>query len=259
MSNEKNSTTMNNPNLHNPHLDGDAFFLEGGKVGIFISHGYTATAAEVRLIAEKFHEAGYTVAGPLLAGHGTQVEDLNNATWQDWVESGEETLQKLFETCNQVWVAGESMGGVVALYLASQNPKIAGVMLYAPAIRLVMNTFDKLKLYLGSLLVAEVPRASLDGSDNWQGYPGLPLKGAIQLLRFQKVTLPQLSKIKQPVLIFQGRKDTTVAPEAGEMIMSGISSQVKEHHWMKNSSHAIVLDVELDDVAQLSLDFIQRV
>ena len=117
--------TQGNKALHNPHLDGDPFFLEGSKTGVFLSHGYTATAAEVRLLADKLHVAGYTVAGPLLAGHGTKVEDLNNATWQDWVESGEETLQKLFETCDQVWVAGESMGGVVALYLAAQNPKIA--------------------------------------------------------------------------------------------------------------------------------------
>ena len=258
MNRKEKSTTINNPKLHNPHLDGDAFFLEGGKTGIFISHGYTATAAEVRPIAEKLHAAGYTVAGPLLAGHGTQVEDLNNATWQDWVESGKTTLESLFKVCDQVWVAGESMGGVVALYLAAQNPKIKGVVLYAPAIRLVMSFVDQLKLYLGSPFLAEVPRDSLDCSSNWQGYPGLPLKGAIQLLRFQKATLPLLPKVTQPVLIFQGRKDMTVAPEAGEMILSGVSSAVKEHHWMENSSHAIVLDVEVDDVAQISLEFIQK-
>lgn len=250
--------TLGNKALHNPHLDGDTFFLDGGKVGILLSHGYTATTAEVRLIAEKFHAAGYTVAGTLLAGHGTKVEDLNNVQWRDWVESGEESLQKLFKVCDQVWVAGESMGGVLALYLASQNPKIAGIMLYAPAIRLTMSFFDTLKLYLGASFIPEVPRESLDCSNGWQGYPGLPLKGAIQLLRFQTATLPQLSKIKQPVLIFQGRKDMTVAPEAGEVILRGISSEIKEHHWMENSSHAIVLDGELDDVAQLSMRFIEK-
>ena len=225
-------------------------------MGIFLSHGFTATTAEVRLVAEKFHAAGYTVAAPLLAGHGTIPEDLNNVRWQDWVESGNQSLQKLFEVCEQVWVAGESMGGVLALYLASQNPKIKGIMLYAPAIRLTMSFTDKLKLYLGSNFMSEIPRDSLDGSEFWQGYPGLPLKGSIQLLRFMAATLPRLSRIKQPVLIFQGRKDVTVAAEAGEVIMSGVSSEIVEHHWMENSSHAIVLDDEHGRVAEISMQFI---
>ena len=59
-----------------------------------------------------------------------------------------------------------------------------------------------------------------------------------------------LAEIQQPALVFQGRKDLTVAPEAGEIILNGISSTVKEHHWMENSSHAIVLDAEREEVAK---------
>ncbi|RPH38721.1 MAG: alpha/beta hydrolase, partial [Burkholderiales bacterium] len=75
--------------LHNPHLEGETFLWEAGSVGVFLSHGYTATTAEVRLFAKRLHEKGYSVAAPLLAGHGTRPEDLNRVTWQDWVESGE--------------------------------------------------------------------------------------------------------------------------------------------------------------------------
>ncbi|MBT3713867.1 MAG: alpha/beta fold hydrolase [Anaerolineae bacterium] len=258
MSNEKSSITMNNPNLHNSHLDGDAFFLEGGKVGIFLSHGFTATTAEVRLVADEFHRVGYTVSAPLLPGHGTKPEDLNNLRWQDWVESGEESLQNLFKTCEQVWVGGASMGGMLALYLASQYPQICGSLLYVPAIRTMMSKMDLLQLYLGAPFVKEIARDSLDGSDLWQGYAGLPLKGVIQFLRFQRATIKRLSHIHQPILIFQGRQDLTVAPEAGEIIMNGVSSEIKEHHWMDFSSHSILLDEEYEDIARLSVEFIER-
>lgn len=254
----KPKTTLNNPNLHNNHLDGDAFFLQGGDVGIFLSHGYSATAAEIRFLGEQFHAAGYTVAAPLLAGHGTTPEDLNQAKWQDWVKQGEASLAELLKVCNQVWVAGESMGGVLALYLAAQNPKIKGVILYAPAIRLKMTLIDKLKVYLGSLFVSEVPRDGLDYDSSWQGYPGLPLKGIIQLLRFQKATLPELKKITQPILVFQGRLDETVAEEAGDVIFDAVASTVKEHHWMEKSSHVIALDVEQARVAEMSMEFIAK-
>ena len=256
----KNSAWIdNNPNLHNPHLDGDSFFWKAGPVGILLSHGYTATTAEIRPLALKFHEHGYTVAAPLLPGHGTKPEDLNRIHWQDWVHTGRESLQKLFETCKQVFVAGESLGGVLALYLASTEPRVAGILLYAPAIRTLMSKLDYLKLYFGASFVTQVGRDSLDCPEVWQGYSDLPLKGIIQLLRFQSAAQQRLSNIHQPVLVFQGRKDITVDPEAGNIILEGISSEIKEHHWMKNSSHVIILDAELEQVAALSINFIEKI
>ena len=86
---------MENPNLFNPHLEGDPFFWEGGPTGILLVHGFTATPAEVRLLAKILHERGFTVAGPLLPGHGTKPEDLNRVRWQDWVEEGEKAYRQL--------------------------------------------------------------------------------------------------------------------------------------------------------------------
>jgi carboxylesterase len=251
-------TTLGNSNLHNPHLDGDSFFLPAGPAGIFLAHGYTATAAEVRLLAEKLHEKGYTVAGPLLAGHGTSPQDLNCANWQEWVTNGQELLDRLFETCQQVWVGGESMGGVLALCLAAKNPKVKGLLLYAPAIKLTMTTIDKIKLYLVAPFIEQNPRSGLDNPDTWQGYPAVPLKGVIQLLRFQQAAVPLLPKITQPVLIFQGRLDRTTAPQAGEIIMNAVSSEVKEHHWMEKSHHTLILDVELDEITARTIEFIEN-
>jgi carboxylesterase len=246
--------------LHNPHLEGESFFWEGGPVGVLLSHGYTATTAEVRLLAGRLHEEGYTVSAPLLAGHGTKPDDLNHVTWQDWVNSAKKSYAQLESHCGKIFLGGESMGGLVALYLASQHPEAAGVMLYAPAIKLVMSPLDKIKLYVGSLFMPYTKRESLDASDKWQGYhPELPLKGIVQTLRMQDAVRQRLKQIRQPVILFQSRKDLTVHPSAGEMILQGVSSTVKEHHWMEKSAHAILLDCELDEVANLTLRFAEKV
>jgi carboxylesterase len=249
---------MSNPVLHNPHLDGKPFFWKAGPIGVLLSHGYTATTAEVRLLAERLHEKGYTVAAPLLAGHGTKPADLNHVTWQDWVASAEESYVQLTAHCERVFVGGESMGGLVALHLASLHPEAAGVLLYAPAIQLMMSPLDKIKLQVGSLFLPYTLRETLDTSDKWQGYhPELPLKGIVQLLKFQSTVRASLPQIHQPVIVFQGRKDLTVDSSAGDLILQGVSSRVKELHWMQKSAHAILLDCELDAVTELTLRFIE--
>ena len=63
--------------------------------------------------------------------------------------------------------------------------------------------------------------------------------------------------IKQPVMVAQGRLDTTIHPKSGKIIHSKISSQSKQLHWMEKSTHVVLLDEELDQVTELTLQFIQ--
>jgi carboxylesterase len=244
--------------LHNPDLDGDTLSLVGGTTGALLFHGFTATTAEIRPLAAAFHDAGLTVVAPLLPGHGTRPEDLNAVHWQDWTAAAEASYRDLAARCERVVVGGESMGAVIALGLAAKHPEIAAVLCFAPAIKLDMSRFDVFKLRATAPFVTQVARAHLDGAEEWQGYPGLPLRGAVQLLRLQKATLPALAAVHQPVAIFQGRNDTTIDPRAGDIIRAAVSSDVVEQYWMEHSSHSVTLDAERDDIARLSLEFLSR-
>ena len=71
-----NLETASEFHLVNPELEGDAFFWKGGDKGILLIHGLTATTAEVRPLAKRFHDEGFTVSAVLLPGHGTTPEEL---------------------------------------------------------------------------------------------------------------------------------------------------------------------------------------
>ena len=118
-----------------PHLEGDDFFWKGDNTGFLLIHGFTATTAEVRPLAKKLHNIGYTVTGPLLPGHGTHPDDMLRTLWPMWVEKVKESYEILMDQCQRVFVGGESLGGLLALELTRQHPEINGIFLFAPAIK----------------------------------------------------------------------------------------------------------------------------
>lgn len=246
-----------NPNLKNPHLHSEAFDFPGGKTGLVMFHGFTATPAEVRMAAERLNARGYTTLGPLLPGHGTQPEDLNRVTWQDWVAEGEKAYQAVKARCDRVFILGESMGGVLALYLASQHPEAAGVLAFSPAVALRIKPLDRAILPLISLFAVGSPKGSLDAEDNWQGYLVNPFKGVRQLLKFQQALLARMHLITVPLLVALGRNDTTIDFAGADVVMKGVSSKDKKLVWFEESSHVVLIDNQIEDVVATIAAFIE--
>jgi carboxylesterase len=245
--------------LHNAHLEGGPFVLDGNRLGVLLIHGFSATTAEVRLLADRLHAENYTVSAPLLPGHYATPEELNATRWIDWLDAVDFAYQMLAQKCPNVFVGGESMGAVLSLWLASKYPEIAGILAYAPAMRLNISAVDQLKLRIASWFQDDFPKEHFDANEHWQGYTVNPLKGVVQLLRLQRATLKQLPKIHQPIMIVQGRLDRTIHPQSGEIILSKVASpaEAKQLDWMEESSHVVILDNELDQIVNLTLQFIR--
>ncbi len=242
----------NHEYIKNPHLAGEDFFWEGDQTGILLIHGFTATTAEVHLMAEKLRQAGYTTAGPLLPGHGTHPDDLNRSTWEMWLEKTKLFYEKLTRVCNRTFIIGESMGALLALELAAQHPEIDGLMLFAPAIK-VKN------LWLAHLLAPikkYLHKSSEDDGLPWKGYTVYPLEAAVEMLKLQKHTREILPKVIQPTLVFTGENDQSISQDSAAIIIANISSSQKQHIHMEESTHCILLDGEIELAFQYIGDFI---
>jgi carboxylesterase len=250
-------------NFQNPHLDSAPFFLPGGATGVLLIHGFTATPVEVKLVAEHLHQRGYTVAGPRLPGHGTTVEELNRCTWRDWTDHVTQAYAELASHCEQVFVGGESMGGLLALYLGSKYPEIAGLVAYAPALRAASRLIHLTPLLKHFIKILEKNRPGDDPhsivNQRWQGYTVDPLPAAAQLLALQRQVKRRLAKITQPLLVMQGRLDTTLDIRGAQQVMAQVNSTDKELLWFERSTHCLILDVEWEAAAEKTLAFFQRI
>ena len=242
--------------IKNPHLDGDSLYWEGNTTGILLIHGFTATTAEVRPLANNLHDAGCTVVAPLLPGHGTHPDDLNRVVWPMWVEKVKQGYEKLIPHCERIFVGGESMGGLLALELARQHPEFNGLFLFAPAIKINY-------LWITRILYPFIKYLKKEEKDDgllWKGYTVNPVKAVAELHKLQKHIQRRLAEITLPVTIFTGEHDHTIAPDSAQLSLHDIGSEVKQHIHLKNSGHCVILDRGLDEISEhvlrmISTDF----
>src|SRR5207253_9891867 len=84
-------------------------------VACLLIHGFSGSPPEMRWLGAYLAERGVRVEGVRLAGHGTQPEELNHLTWQDWLHSASEGMDRLKHAGRKTVVVGFSMGGLLGI------------------------------------------------------------------------------------------------------------------------------------------------
>lgn len=229
------------------------FLLEGGEHGVLLLHGFTGSAAHMRLIGEELHAQGFTVQGINLPGHATHMMDMASCTWEDWLHAAKEAFVQLKGRCRYASVAGLSMGGVLALLLAQQMDVTAAVPISAP-----MAVQNKL-LFLARPASAFIKtimwrddshRAKLMNMAYHCGYPGFPTKSGADLNRLIRMARRDLHAVTCPVLAVQSHGDETISADSAQVIMDGISSQTKGILWLEMVPHVCTISPEYKRIAQ---------
>lgn len=248
----------------NPALDMNAFHFPGGPVGCLLVHGFTGSPPEMRGLGEYLASQGYTVRGPLLAGHGTAPEDMAITGADDWLGAAEADLRRLQDTCDTVFVAGLSMGGVISLLLASQHPVAGVVALSTPA---HLGHWQVKVLYLLRYFVPWVPPDNLPSSDltdpealgRLSSYERTPTACVVELDHLVGRMRRALSRVTAPALVIQSTGDRHIPPESGQYFVDRLGSRDKALQLFHNSGHAITVDSEREAVWRAVGDFVARV
>lgn len=244
----------------------DAFDLVGDDddVGVVLVHGFTGSPFEVRYLGEQVARAGFTVRAPLLPGHGTSLADLDATTWKDWTEAVERAVDAMRVRFPRVAVVGQSLGGLLALYLAAHRRDVACVAsLAAPLWLEGLSARVASWTTQGALRgVRSIPK--FGGSDvrdkrakrDNTCYPAIPTKALAQLLAFMRVAEDALPRVTQPVLVLHATQDHT-APVACAKTIAEATRAVRVRI-LPQSYHLIAVDVERDIVAAEVTQFIRR-
>ncbi|MDR1159973.1 MAG: alpha/beta fold hydrolase, partial [Syntrophomonadaceae bacterium] len=110
-----------------------SFFLthaENRKIALLFIHGFTATPSELYPTARIIYQTGeINVMGVLLPGHGSTPGQLNKASWQDWYQEVNDKIDFLKRKYQKIFIAGLSMGSLLALAAAERRQDLAGIIL----------------------------------------------------------------------------------------------------------------------------------
>lgn len=233
---------------------------EGGETGVLLCHGFTGSPQSLRPWAKQLAARGLTVSLPLLPGHGTRWEDMQLTGWQDWYAEVDRELRSLRERCAEVFVAGLSMGGTLALRLAAKHGEaVRGVVVVNPANR--MHGFSPYALPVARHLVRTTRGIASDIAKEGGaelGYDRVPLHAAHSLRNFFRLVDGELPQVTQPLLLLRSPQDHVVPPADSARILSRVSSHDVTEILLEQSYHVATLDHDADRIFDESLGFIAR-
>lgn len=238
----------------------EPFFIEGNHIGCVLIHGLSSSPSEMRLLGEFLNEKGYSIAAPLLPGHGTKPEDIMKYGWQDWYQEVEKALAYLKKNCTKTYLIGLSLGGLIALYGAAQRLTVSGVIAMAPPIHLgnrLAYAAPVLK-YFKKSVKKDVSLETINGNQRVT-YNEQVIHGVHELLKLQRRVKWSLAGIKKPVLIVQSKDDKVCLPSGAQYLHDKLGSPLKILKWLARSGHIVTMGPERKEMFTQIHWFIQNI
>jgi carboxylesterase len=222
------------------------------KIGILVLHGFTGSPVSVRPLAERLSKRGFAVEMPLLPGHGTRPLDLLPTRYADWRAEALAALTRLRARTSQVFVVGLSMGGTLALDLATTEA-IDGVVTINAQILDRGGLIVKLAPVIEKLVpMAPASAAGLTKNDIKKGgdedaYAWVAAAAGNSLVRALPEVRARLKSLTCPLLVIYSRDDHSVPPNNSKVLSSlvGTPSANVAVLELQDSYHVATLDNDL--------------
>jgi carboxylesterase len=219
-------------------------------LGILVLHGFTGSPVSVRPLAELLSKRGFAVEMPLLPGHGTQSKDLLPTRYADWRAEALAALTRLRARTQHVFAVGLSMGGTLALDLATTE-SLGGVVTINAQILDRGGLIVKLAPIIEKIIpIAPASAAGLTKNDIKKGgdedaYSWVAAAAGNSLVRALPDVRARLKSLTCPLLVIYSRDDHSVPPTNSKALPGLVGSTNVTVFELQDSYHVATLDNDL--------------
>jgi carboxylesterase len=249
--------------------EGDAeLFADGRSPCVVAFHGFGGTAAEIRPLLDAIAAAGFAVDAALLPGHGTRPEELQDATYESWVDAARLRARAAAEKYGRFVLLGFSLGSLVAMEVASEHPGgLAGLVAASNALTLRMHSaaplaaWTRLGWKMPDVYLLK-PRAGDLVDPAAMGtlvtYDRHPLRAALRVYHAGVRVRGLVSRVECPTLVLHGRRDIVCSWKNATWLAEHIGSRDVGVRIFEKSAHVIACDGERDEVAREVVGWLRR-
>lgn len=261
-----------------PVLPDKSFRYGDGEAAVLLIHGLTGTPVEMQAVGRGLAKAGFTVYGMQLTGHCGSEDDLLRTGWQDWYASVEQAWRDVSERHQNVFVAGLSMGALMAMHLSVQKPgKIRGIGLYSttlfydgwavPKLSFLLPLFLRTPIGTRYRFIENFPygvknerlrdyihASMLSGNSEEAGNLGMTGRSLRELRKLIDLVKTEAPMVRVPALVLQASNDDLTSPKNSEFLARHLGGPVQVE-MLHDCYHMITIDQQRDEVVRLSAEF----
>lgn len=216
---------------------------------VLLIHGFTGSPTAMEPWAQALARQGFKTSVPLLPGHGTRWQEMIGTNYGQWISATEQAFDQLARTHQTVFVAGLSMGGALALHLATRR-NVAGVSLVNPG--LVVDSplapyTPLLKHVVRSIapISNDIAKSGVDEG----AYPRTPIAAVAELYGLFAQARARLELVTAPVQLFRSTVDNIVSDTSVRELVAGLKpGTLAEHHMLLHSKHVATLDYDAQQI-----------
>ena len=237
--------------------------LGDGPRGALFIHGFAGSPPELRGLGEHLAARGWRCHGLVVPGHGMRPLDLHRTRWEDWAAGVRRAFDELAAECDSVVVAGQSMGGALALDLAATEMRVRAVAALATPLWLPGLLVNFLPV-IRHVVRWHTPSSEVDlwdeaAVEELHSYGVRSMSSINELRRLVGTVRNELAEVRAPVLVLHGARDRLIAPAcAAEIARRLVSSEDVALHLYPRSGHAISIDVDRDDINERVTAWFER-
>jgi carboxylesterase len=258
-----------------------SFRFGHGKAAVLLIHGLTGTPVEMQAVGRGLAAQGFSVYGMQLEGHCGSESYLLNTGWIDWYRSVENAWLDICSRHADVFVAGLSMGALMAMHLSAGHPdKIRGLGLYSTTLIYDGWAIPKLAFLLPLFLLTPLGKryrfienfpygiknerlrqvihaGMISGRSDLAGNLGMLGRSLRELRQLIGIVKKEMPSIRTPALVLQARDDDVTSPRNAEYLARHLGGPVSVEY-LDDCYHMITIDQQRHDVIRLSAEFFRR-
>ncbi len=253
--------------------------LLGGEHAVLLIHGLTGSPFELKPLARKLNNSGFTVKGPCLAGHGQTLEELTATTWHDWYGTVRDTFKELQKSHKTVSVSGLCMGALLALHLAyEEGDEVSSIatlsttlfydgwslpwykfilpLFYLPPLKYFASYEERPPYGVKNERMRKQIEIAL--KENSIAYAHFPSQSMHELFKLIKIVKKNLHKVNVPTLILHALEDDVASIKNANYIEKNIGTHLVRKVLLDDTYHMLPLDNQKDRVAEETISFFKQ-